>query len=292
MRKSFFKIIFVLLFLPSFGFGAILYFEPEKESLVKDDIFLVSLILDTEGEKINAAEVEIGFSQENLEIFDISLANSIFVFFPKEPQLEKEGKIYFVGGVPHGFEGKGKILTLAFKVISEQKQETEILILPSSQVFLNDGKGTKAFLKTKKAVFSLNEKKAFPQNEWEKILKEDKNPPEPFEIVLAKDPLIFEGKYFIAFYTKDNESGIDHYEVKEGKRPWKIAKSPYLLEDQTLKEPIFVKAVDKAKNERIAKLFPKKPPKKPIYQKKEFWGAILIILLLSFILMILKKRKK
>jgi hypothetical protein len=122
---------------------------------------------------------------------------------------------------------------------------------------LNDGLGTPAKLKTEGGNFEiLAQKREVPENEWEELLKEDKNPPEPFKIKIGKDPSVFEGKYFIVFSTADKESGIDHYEVKEGEGEWKIEKSPYLLKDQSLKSKILVKAIDKASNERVEKISP------------------------------------
>jgi len=126
---------------------------------------------------------------------------------------------------------------------------------------LNDGFGTPAKLTLKEAVFTiLTEKAEVPKEEWQEELAKDDIPPEPFEIKISQDPNIFGGKYFIVFSTTDKQTGIDHYEVKEGKIDWKRAESPYLLEDQSLKSIIKVKAVDKAGNERIAEYI---PPKKP-----------------------------
>jgi len=60
--------------------------------------------------------------------------------------------------------------------------------------------------------------------------------------------------------------------------------SPYLLKDQKLKSFIYVKAVDKAGNERIATLAPRYPLK--WYEKWENW---IIIIIVTFILYLLWK---
>jgi hypothetical protein len=77
-------------------------------------------------------------------------------------------------------------------------------------------------------------------------------------------------------------SGIDHFEVKEGKKDFKKAESPYLLEDQELKSKILVKAVDKAGNEKIAEII---PPAKPF----PYWIIFVIIVCLVIIYWIIKK---
>ena len=47
--------------------------------------------------------------------------------------------------------------------------------------------------------------------------------------------------------------------MKEGEGGWKEAATPYVLEDQSLKGIIKVRAVDKAGNERIAEYGVKEP---------------------------------
>jgi len=75
-----------------------------------------------------------------------------------------------------------------------------------------------------------------------------------------------EEKKYLVFSAMDATSGIDHYEVSEiglnwlggveleQEPEWKIAKSPYLLEDQDLKSIVKIKAVDKAGNERLSEI--------------------------------------
>ena len=89
----------------------------------------------------------------------------------------------------------------------------------------------------------------------------DATSPEKFQAEIGQDPSVFEGKYFLGFSTQDKTSGIDYYEVKEGKGDFKRAQMPYLLDDQTLNGKIIVKAVDKAGNEQISEII---PPRKPV----------------------------
>lgn len=302
MRNKKFKNLIILKFILFFALfslnaeATVLYFQPEKGEYFRGDVFLVNLIIDTERERINAAQIELTFPPDKLEIVDISKGNSIFSFWPQEPNFSNEiGKISLVGGVPLGFEGEGKIISIVFKAIFKEQETAfaEVNFTKNTQVLLNDGLGTPAQLQTKKSIFTLfSKEKETPKNEWLEEIKKDNTPPEPFEIKLAKDPLIFDNKYFIAFQTIDRESGIDHFEVKEGKRPWKVASSPYLLEDQTLSSKILVKAVDKAGNERISELLPPFP-KKPIYKTYQFWVIIFLVLITTgFVVYFILKRKR
>ncbi len=245
--------------------GAILYLEQASGEYHREDVFIVEIKLNTEGEYINTTKIDLTFSQEILEVKDFSKGNSILTLWVEEPTFSnKTGTISFIGGIPGGYLGEdgplGKIIFYA-----KEGGEVKIQFQEDSQILLNDGFGTKAELEKQGAAFNiLSEKLKAPRDEWLGELKKDNILPEPFEIEISQDPSIFEGKYFIVFSTTDKQSGVDYYEVKEGERDWKKAESPYLLEDQALQGIIKVKAVDKAGNERIAEYIPLgyKPPKK------------------------------
>jgi hypothetical protein len=110
----------------------------------------------------------------------------------------------------------------------------------------------------------------------------DSTSPEDFKPEIGKDPTIFGGKYFLSFATTDLTSGVQYFEIKEGKRDFKRAESPYLLEDQSLENKILVKAVDKAGNEKISEII---PPAKPF----PYWIIFVIIVCLVIIYWIIKR---
>jgi hypothetical protein len=155
----------------------------------------------------------------------------------------------------------------------EEQPWARIKFLDSSQVLLNDGKGTPARLTKKGAVFAISAREITEKlravigpDIWQQELEKDNIPPEEFLPEITRDPAIFEGKYFLTFSATDKQTGVDYYQVSEQKRiafivlgreEWKEAKSPYLLEDQGLRSIIKVKAVDEAGNERIEVIIPK-----------------------------------
>jgi len=270
----------VLLCLPLIIKAAILYFEPNEGKYHLEDTFIVDLRIDTEGECINTVKAIVSFPNEILKVKDFSTGNSILTLWLENPKIDqKAGEISFIGGIPGGYcgpllgeiERPNLLARIIFQVVSSSFSHdlVKIALKEDSQVLLNDGFGTPAKLILKEAIFTiLPEKLETSREEWKEETEKDKVPPEPFEITVYQDPLIFEGKYFIVFSTTDKQTGIDHYEIKEGKRSWKKAESPYLLEDQSLKSIIKVKAVDKAGNERIVEYL---PPKKPF----PWWMIIL-----------------
>lgn len=282
---------------PTITFAAKLYLEPTQGEYYIGDTFLVGARIDTEDECINTVEAKLNFPKDILEAVDFIQGNSILTLWVNPLSIEQEsGLISFAGGIPGGYCGKlpgeaGEINLLgkiAFKIkeISERKQ-AEINFLEGSQVLLNDGLGTPAKLTTKGAIFDiLAEKSEVTKDEWEKELEKDDIPPESFEIEIHQEPSLFEGKYFITFLTNDKQTGINKYEIKEGKRDWKIGQSPYLLENQKLTEEIKVKAVDKAGNERIEIIGPIRKP-------FPYLIIILILILIGIIIwVILKIRNK
>ena len=257
LSKFVFLFVLSCVLVPVGAEGAILYLEPSSGEYYREDVFIVEVRLDSEGEYINTTKVDLTFSQEVLEVKDFSKGNSILTLWIEEPTFSnKTGTISFIGGIPGGYLGEdGPLGKIVFK--AKKEGEVKIQFQEDSQVLLNDSFGTEAELKKQEATFNiLAEKLEAPKDEWLGELKKDNIPPEPFEIETYKDPAIFEGKYVIVFSTTDKQTGVDYYEVKEGERDWKKAESPYLLEDQALQSIIKVKVVDKAGNERIAEYIP------------------------------------
>jgi len=266
--------IFFVLFSGVSAQGAVLYFEPSTAQVKLGQEIEIKVKIDPEKECINTVKADIEYDKNLLIAKDFLTGNSIITLWLKRPEIKaKEGKISFSGGIPGGFCGRipgdpgesnilGKIIFKIPEVLVTERNIAKIKFLESSKVFLNDGLGTEADLKLKEGEYEILKEKS-PEKILEKDLNEDKIPPEPFGILILKDPQIFEGKYFITFNTQDKQTGIDHYEVKEGKRNWKVAESPYLLEDQNLTSIIKVKAVDKAGNERIVEFSPYIPQKFP-----------------------------
>lgn len=281
MMKSFFLSLLFFLLFPICIKGAVLYFEPLVGEYYPGNTFIVEVKIDAEGECLNAVSVDLEFSDDILELIDFSHGQSIITLWVESPNFNEEsGVISFSGGIPGGYcgivpgdPGKSDLLVkIAFKIplsMASQSHEDQAAVrfLNSSKVLLNDGLGTEADVKTQDAVFHILSKvPGVFENEWQQEIEKDTFLPEPFTIEIHQNPAAFDNKYFIIFSTTDKQTGIDYWEVKEGKEEWQRAQSPYLLKDQLLKGIIRVRAVDKAGNERIEEY-------RPMPVKKEFsWG--------------------
>ena len=273
--------------------AAILSLEAGQAEYNVGDIFMADVILDSQGEYINAVEVKIKFDPKILRAEDFSNGNSILTLMVEQPIFSNQGgEIFFAGGIPNGFEGKKGLLgRIVFKATAAGSANIEFL--SGSRTLLNNGAGGKANLKFSGLAFTINplddERSGADANIWQKFIDQDVVSPESFKIYLNKDPAIFNGQHYIIFFTADKQTGVSYYEIKEGNSNWQIEKSPYLLKDQSLSQKIYVKAVDKAGNERIEIMHPKFYFNFSAFEKISVWSRIIIIAWLAVLCYILIK---
>jgi hypothetical protein len=277
----------VLLFVASSAEAATLYIDPPKPTLNRGDAVTLAVRLDTDeaaGECVNAIDGVITYNNAITPV-DISLGQSILPVWVEEPTIDKEKRtITFAGGIPNGYcgriEGDPRLTNTVVELIFRAPGLTvgggdtdpigRVEFAPESKAYLNDGFGTEATLTTLGAELTLNKTVGTEiVDEWRDEINNDEIPPEEFTISLERDETAFDQKYYIVFNTTDKQSGISHYEVieeapKEAKlftfgaatAPWIEARSPYVLDDQSLRSTIRVRAIDKAGNEYIATLQP------------------------------------
>ncbi|MEK7115022.1 MAG: hypothetical protein AAB847_01545 [Patescibacteria group bacterium] len=246
-----FAICFLFFGIFSKSFAANLSFQSNQNNILIGQELELVLSLDTEKESINAIEGEIVFPA-SLEIKEIRDGDSAIVLWIKKPQLQSD-KIIFAGVTPGGFIGENiKIFSIIFKTKNLGKA---IVSVSKSRALLNDGNGTPAKLNLNSFKFQIeNELKVSPIP----LISKDTEPPMPFQPKISNDPNLFDGKNFMVFVAQDKQSGIDHYEIKEGwfGGDWAVAESPYLLKDQQLKSYVYVRAVDGAGNIQTAMISP------------------------------------
>jgi hypothetical protein len=257
--------------------AAIIEPKIEAKEVKKDEFIIIPIYLDTQFEEINAVEVYVNFS-DNLVFRDYLDGKSIITHWIEKPHLQysdvRRPKIGFSGIVAGGISGRNLNL---IELIFEAKESgiAKIEIDKNSKALLNDGLGTITKLIALSKSFNILDIKNLSRSELallrEKIKIKDNFPPEPFKIYLAKNKEIFDGKYYITFEAKDKQSGIAYYEISEiptsfiflakpdiKNLSFKKAESPYVLEDQSLRSYVIVKAVDKAGNERVEILYPQR----------------------------------
>ena len=299
------KFIFIFIFLISFfSFSpatraARLYFQPATIDLETGQLAEAELMLDAQNESINAVEGELLFDADFLELASVREGGSVISLWLNKPAASCQNNICrlsFGGVVPGGFRGvlkpydhnyyPGQIFKIFFKV------KTDVAVLfdwQSGRVLLNDGLGTEAQL----SLAPLAADFGGSAQSKEALLAEDSAGPEPFIPAISRESSFFSGKYFLAFMATDKGEGVDHYEVAESRskavpeKNWNYAESPYLLVDQSLSRYIFVKAVDKAGNFRIAVV----EPAKPYRWYRDYLVYVIILIILAMAVLRFRKSK-
>jgi hypothetical protein len=278
---SFCILIFAFYIFTDKAEAASLYFDPNQKEVKLGELFPVEIRLDAENEDLNAVEIKVGIQDDKLKLIDWSDGGSIINYWAMEPRVDEFKNLTFQGGIVGGFKEKsGKILTLYYEALKPGQSSINIQSL--STVYLNDGKGTKANLKFNNALVNISSEKI----EITEFLIIDTTPPETLEAIISSSKDVYDGKYFVVFAAKDNDSGLDYIEIKEGDEPWVRAESPYLLKNQKLDKDVLIKVVDKNGNTRIETLKLKQ------YQliKKGIYVVVLILVILA-VWTIFKKRK-
>jgi hypothetical protein len=299
MKKFLFLLIIILIGI-KFGNAAVIEPKIEAKEVKKGEFIIVPIYLDTQFEEINAVEVYINFS-DNLVFRDYLDGKSIITHWIEKPHVVvpsahyMASQITFSGIVAGGISGRNlNLVELIFE--AKESGTAKIEIDENSKVLLNDGLGTKPKLIALSQSFNILEIKGLPE-----IKIKDNFPPEPFKIYLAKNKEIFNGKYYIIFETKDKQSGIAYYEISE--KPinfillaepdiknlsFKKAGSPYVLEDQSLRSYVVVKAVDKAGNERVEILY----PQRILLYEDVLIFIVCLMILIGLIVFVIKFRYK
>ncbi len=305
--------------------AATLYLSPTSVEINRSDTVKLSLRLDVDlDECVNAVDATITYT-ENIEPIDISRGASIMSIWVEEPVINRENRtITFAGGIPNGYCGRivgdprltNNIIDLVFQspgfVIGRNQGTSSdvarIEVAEETQVYLNDGFGTRAAVQGYGAEVILNNAMGSTfVNPWNDIVVNDNQAPEEFSITLERTPNAFSNRYFITFNTTDKQSGIDGYEVMEEPltdfwsfrwgavdAPWIQTRSPYILKDQSLNSTIRVRAIDKAGNEYIATLVPDEAartiPRDGIVVVGGA-GVIAVVLLISLITYLVMRRR-
>ena len=284
MKKILFILLSIAFLFPYHLFAAEVSFDTKSQDIKVNQLFEVGVFINTDEESINAIEGKIIFPQDLLEIKKINDGNSIINFWIEKPKSAPQGPIAFSGIVPGGYnDSRGLIFSIAFLA---KKGGGGAIEFSGVKALRNDGQGTEAPLTISNFKFLISNQPAgepIPQITTPKT--EDRNPPEEFTPQIAADPAIFDGKWFLVFATQDKGSGIDHYEVCDGKRKCVAAESPYLLQNQDLDEGIVVKAVDKSGNERAVTI----PAQKSRAWYKDY--VIIAILIIAAIAYLIWKKK-
>lgn len=210
-------------------------------------------------ENINALEATLVLP-ESVRIKEIQTGNSAILMWITSP-AQDGNEIAFAGITPGGLSGVYSIFTVSGDFNAEDLAEMRF---KSVSALKNDGSGASVPVEL---TLTLAE------------TKDDKELPEDFMPIISRVSNVFAGKYFLVFGTHDKGTGVNHYEVREGRWGFfKPAESPHLLKSQKLNKDIYVKAIDNAGNERVVMLKSSMPRN---WWEELIFFAILVMIMFS-----------
>lgn len=275
---------------------------PELKSFAENEkkFFEVSVFLDTEGDDVNILTGEMNFSATQWNLEKTQNGGSIANLWPQKPVKSAEGKIAFSGAVSNGYlGGKGFIFSAIFSSNNRSPARQAEVAFQNVEIYINDENGTKKVLPDTNSTLNLEMAEAA-------AIPTDLEPPEIFSPYVASDSNLEQGKWVVIVNAQDKGSGIDHYEIFESAKRYnkeKIAgdksikwknvqeKGTGVLEDQNLESYIYVKAVDKAGNARVAEVVPAHDKKIPGFGNKAILAIITIFIISSTVFLRFRARK-
>ena len=159
-------IIAVLFFVASTGVveAATLSISPGTGVYASNNTFTVQVVVNSEGQPINAADGVISFNPRELSVTSINRSSSIFNLWVTEPAFSNSaGTVDFSGGLPSGYTGsRGNIMNITFRAIGSGSTKVSF---KSGSVLANDGRGSNVLTSMKGGTFTIQSAVAAPEPE-------------------------------------------------------------------------------------------------------------------------------
>ena len=236
MKKFFPLLLLAVSFAPlcAFAAGSSVFLQTPARAVNAGDTVLVPVMLAVpEGAAINSLQAMVSVSgPAHLE--SVSTGGSLFTIWPQEPVVESD-KASFVGGLPGS--AYGSPLRAATLVITATGAGTVRVSVSGATAYSGDGKGTPQKLADAGISFAVGSATGSVRNDLSGSIAADRTPPDPFTIMLGRDPSLYGGKYFITYPAADAASGVSRYEIIDNGAPTlSTTSTSAALTDQSLEE--------------------------------------------------------
>jgi hypothetical protein len=145
------------------------YVSPETGTFKIGQNFSVSVLINTEGSAINAAQAILYFPTDKIKAVDISKTGSIFSLWTQEPTWSNtQGTVSFGGGLPSpGFRGQaGKVITITFQGKSSGEAK---VYFGGEAILANDQWGTDVFSTSSGGTYTIGSTKVIPLPQSSKV---------------------------------------------------------------------------------------------------------------------------
>ena len=130
-------------------------FSPRSGSFVEGSTFEVPVLINTNGNNINALDIKINFDPVRMTIVNPSSGKSIIGVWVSPPTYDNaHGTVNFTGVIPDGITtAAGLVATITFK--AQSLGPAKLNIQSTSHVLLNDGLGTEMRLDLGRADYDI-----------------------------------------------------------------------------------------------------------------------------------------
>lgn len=166
MNYSYIKLISTVVLFALVLFISLLFFiktaqaasfsiSPSSSAYTIGSTFDVSVIVDTQGQSVNAVQMNLLFPADKLQLVSPSAGQSIIGIYTSPPKFDNSnGSVQIIGGIPNGIvTNNGLITKLTFRVTSVGS--AALRFGGQSQILLNDGQGTNVLESSHGATFKL-----------------------------------------------------------------------------------------------------------------------------------------
>jgi hypothetical protein len=154
----------VFVFLPTLSLAATLSITPSTGVYLAGSTFTTRLVVNTNGQSVNAAEGTIKFNPQELTVVSVDRSNSIFNLWVTEPVFSNTaGTITFSGGMPSGYKGaSGAIFNITFRTKNSASAK---VTLSSGAVLANDGLGSNVLSGMSGGTYTIQAESTSPEPE-------------------------------------------------------------------------------------------------------------------------------
>jgi hypothetical protein len=155
MKAALFALSLLLALFPALAAAdAVLYVSPEKGSYIVGQTFEVKVYADTGGTLVNAAEGDLSFNTDALEVEKISTDDSILQSWSTAPVYSnEEGTVRFAGWTKKNYTGpSGLLITITFKATRNMLANAR---LAAGAILAADGQESNIITSMRSGIFTI-----------------------------------------------------------------------------------------------------------------------------------------
>ncbi len=147
-----------------FAEAATLSLSPSTGVYQSGSTFTARVLVNTQGQAINAADATLSFNPRELSVVSVTRAGSIFNLWVAEPTFSNgAGTISFSGGLPSGYTGgAGNVMTVTFRAVGSGPAKVNF---SNGSVLANDGRGTNVLTSMNGGSYTISSASATPEPE-------------------------------------------------------------------------------------------------------------------------------